>query len=142
VGHQGDVDTVAWHPNGNLLLSASGVDRSARLWDLRSASCVRLLQGHMHGVSAVAVSPDGTTVATGTRSGALHVWDLASAQLLSELAAHRRSIESVAFSRGGQLLASGGADCTVALWRPCGCVSCSPHVPASRLTRLGQEMLV
>lgn len=121
MGHQGDVDVLTWHPNGQLLLTASATDRSARLWDLRTASCVRLLQGHAQGVSSAAMSPDGSTLATGTHDGTVHVWDLAGAAALSELPAHQGAVESLAFSRAGQLLASGGGDCTLALWRPDRC---------------------
>ena len=43
-GHHTDVDVVRWHPNGHYLATAS--DRQLRLWDLRSGTCMRVLQAH------------------------------------------------------------------------------------------------
>lgn len=127
VGHQGDVDAVAWQPNGNLVATGSA-DRSARLWDVRSSKCVRLMPGHTHGVSAVAISPDGSTLVAGETEGGLRVWDLGSAESLSELPAHTGTVHSLAVSRAGQLIASGGADCCLALWQP------AQYVPRAALS--------
>lgn len=120
VGHQGEVDTVAWHPNCNLLVSGSTGDRSVRLWDVNTGSCVRVLPKHAHGVTKVAVSPDGSTVAAGTLDGVVQLWDIRKAEALTTLRHHRSMILSLSFSRGSQVLASGGADCMVSLWHPAG----------------------
>lgn len=119
VGHQGDVDTLAWHPNSHLLVSGSATDRRVRVWDIKSGNCMRLFSGHVGGVSKVCVSPDGSTLAVGSHNGTVTVWDLRRAQVLSTLTdAHRGSVCSLSFSRSGQLLASGGSDCSLALWQP------------------------
>ena len=48
VGHLSDVDTVRFHPNG-LMVATGSLDRSVRLWDVRSGSCVRVLgRAHQH----------------------------------------------------------------------------------------------
>lgn len=121
MGHQGEVDTVAWHPNCNLLVSGSGGDRSVRLWDINSGECVRVMPKHAHGVSKVAVSPDGTMVAAGTLDGVVQLWDVRKAEALTTLRQHRTMISSLTFSRGSQLLASGGADSMLAIWQPTAC---------------------
>ena len=123
-GHQGEVDTVAWHPNCNLLVSGSGSDRSVRLWDIKSGACVRVMPKHAHGVSKVAVSPDGSMVAAGTLDGVVQLWDVRKAEALTTLRHHRSMILSLSFSRGSQMLASGGADCMLSQWQP------SRYVPA------------
>lgn len=68
-------------------------------------------------ISALAFSPDGTTLATADASGTLIVWDLATAKRLTTAHEHRGPVWSLAYSQGeGALLASGGADNTVRLW--------------------------
>lgn len=120
MGHQADVDCVVWHPNGNLVASGS-TDRSARLWDLRSGKCARLLPNHAQGVSCLAVSPDGSMLVSGTLDGGVRMWDIGKAEPLSAFQAHEGSTLSVACSRAGQLVASGGADCCLCLWHPARC---------------------
>ena len=122
VGHQGEVDTVAWHPNCNLMASGSGGDRTVRLWDIREGKSCRIMPKATAGVTKVVCSPDGTTVASGTADGSVQLWDLRSAQSLCTLPAHKGMVSCMSFSRAGQLLATGGTDCSICLWQPCWCV--------------------
>jgi WD40 repeat protein len=70
-----DVDALAWHPNCNYIATGS-VDRSARLFDVQTGACVRLFAGHRGGVQALAVAPDGRTLATAADDGGLMLWDM------------------------------------------------------------------
>lgn len=64
VGHAGDVECVTFHPNSNYVVTG-GVDRTVRMWDANSGGLARTLQGHVTGVTAVCVSPDGNHIASG-----------------------------------------------------------------------------
>lgn len=115
------MDALAWHPNSQLLVTGSAGDRAARVWDVKTGDCVRLFSGHVGGVSTLAVSPDGSTLAVGSHSGLVSLWDLKAAKKLSTLQVHKGTVHSLAFSRAGQLLASGGADEMLALSQPLRC---------------------
>src|SRR5437763_1893500 len=71
-GHEADVSSLAWSPDGDRLASGSQ-DRTCRLWDPATGASVRQLKIEAHGetaaVSGVAWSPDGRTLAAA--SGAL-----------------------------------------------------------------------
>jgi hypothetical protein len=60
-GHQADVDVVRWHPNCSYIATGSS-DRTARLWDVQSGTCVRYLAGQQAGITALAFAPDGRTL--------------------------------------------------------------------------------
>jgi WD40 repeat protein len=60
VGHTKDVRAVAYLPDGKLV--SGGSDRTVRLWNPLSGECVRTLRAGTP-VYAVAVSPDGSTIA-------------------------------------------------------------------------------
>src|SRR4051812_48691051 len=62
VGHGKGVRTVAFSPDGRLLVSA-GSDRAIRLWDVAGRRCIRALNGHTDTIRQVAFAPDGRTIA-------------------------------------------------------------------------------
>lgn len=54
---------VQFHPDTNRLqLFSSSLDCGIRLWDLRSSECVCVLQSHYSAVTALAFTPDGSTM--------------------------------------------------------------------------------
>ncbi|MBN1305632.1 MAG: hypothetical protein JXA13_14430 [Anaerolineales bacterium] len=66
--------------------------------------------------NALAFSPDGTLVATGTDEGFVRLWDSENGQLVNLLSGHVYPVRTVAFSPDGALLASGGSDSTARVW--------------------------
>lgn len=73
-------------------------------------------RGHAHGVSAVAVTPDGTITATGGPGGAIILWDAAVKTQVLRLAGHTGQVNALAFSADGNTLVSAGADGRVRTW--------------------------
>jgi dipeptidyl aminopeptidase/acylaminoacyl peptidase len=66
---------------------------------------------------AVAVAPDGRTVATGGRvDRKVRLWDAASGRELATLGEHSLSVRDLAFSNDGKRLASAGLDKTTIVW--------------------------
>jgi WD40 repeat protein len=87
--------------------SISATDHSAELF---------LQLGHSRSVNAVAFSPDGKTLTSGSAGNTLKLWDVANQKLLVTLDGHSSSVNAVAFSPDGKTLASGSADNTIMYW--------------------------
>ena len=115
VGHTAQVWSVAFSPDGQILVSGSP-DQTVRLWDVNTGQCLKTLTGHTGGVRSVAFSPKSQTVASGSGDQTVRLWDVNTGQCLKTLAGHTGWVVSVAFSPDGQSLASGSSDRTVRLW--------------------------
>jgi WD40 repeat protein len=83
------------------------------LWDHHKGEETRQMLG---GGEALAYSPDGEILASGTKDNAIQLWDAASGKELRRLTGHDNVVTSLAFSPDGRLLASGGADWSVRIW--------------------------
>lgn len=73
--------------------------------------------GHVAEVTAVAVSPDGRYVLSGSNDKTLKLWEISSGKEISTFTGHSGSVSSVAFSYDGRFAVSTGhGDKTVRLW--------------------------
>jgi WD40 repeat protein len=66
--------------------------------------------------TAIALSPDGTLLATAGDDHLVRLWRISDRKLLLTLRGHSDWVRTVGFSPDGEILASGGDDRTVRLW--------------------------
>ena len=58
------------------MLASAGNDKTVRLWDVHTGKQLRTLKGHRNGVTSVAFSPDGKTLASSSWDGTVLLCDL------------------------------------------------------------------
>ncbi|KFZ24532.1 hypothetical protein V502_00989 [Pseudogymnoascus sp. VKM F-4520 (FW-2644)] len=80
------------------------------------ASLIQTLAGHSGWVEAVAFSPDGKQIATGSGDNTIKLWDASTGSLQKTLAGHSGLVGAVAFSPDGKQIATGSGDNTIKLW--------------------------
>jgi len=93
-------------------------DAAVGTWDLTDQARItaRPFASPAQG-NAVAFSPDGQTVATGSADGNVQLWDTATQQEIgAPMSSDAQPVSAVAFSPDGTLVAAGSADGNVQLW--------------------------
>lgn len=72
--------------------------------------------GHSNPVWAMAWSPDGSRIASGSNDGSIQVWDASSGSRLFTYEGHGRNVTTVAWSPDSKRIASGSWDRKVLIW--------------------------
>ncbi|QZH62504.1 TIR domain-containing protein [Mycolicibacterium farcinogenes] len=113
-GHTDNVESLAI--TKDWIASGAG-DRTARIWDAKTGKEIRSITVP-EVVWHVALSPDGTLLATATRDGIVQLWTVLAGEAVGEpISAHGgMPIGALEFSPDGKLLATGGFDGAVRLW--------------------------
>ncbi|HUK08431.1 MAG TPA: WD40 repeat domain-containing protein [Stellaceae bacterium] len=114
-GHEGDVLSAAFSPDGTRIVTASE-DNTARLWDAASGKEIAALRGHENIVRSAVFSPDGTRIVTASDDKTARLWDAASGKEIAVLRGHEGGVESAAFSPDGTRVVTASYDKTARLW--------------------------
>ncbi len=119
-GHADAVRALAYSKDAQLLAAAGGVPGrkgEVKLWKA-DGSVQATIVGHSDCIYAVAISPDGATIATASYDKLIKLWDAASGKEIKTLKDHTDAVYALAFTPDGRRLLSGAADRTVKVWDP------------------------
>lgn len=111
-GHGSDVTCVRFNASATRLASSS-LDKTVRLWEIPSGTCLRILEGHTRYVACCVFSRDGSLLASGSNDKTILMWDVKgklslSADLAPSLSAFRDKLSGSSFDS-----MSGPPDATV-----------------------------
>jgi WD40 repeat protein len=117
-GSEGKIFAAALSPDDRYLAVGGFLtpEGDIRLHDFQTGEVVAVFHGHENVVHALAFSPDGRELASGSADRTVRLWDVASRKLLRVLPQHDGSVSTVAFSPDGALVVSGSFDHALRLW--------------------------
>lgn len=125
-GHKGWVTAIASSSeNPDTLLTASR-DKTIIVWTLARdelggyGTPKRILHGHNHFVSDVAISSDGMYALSSSWDHTLRLWDLNTGNTTRRFVGHTSDVLSVSFSADNRQIVSGSRDRTIKLWNTLG----------------------
>ncbi|MBK8207003.1 MAG: hypothetical protein IPK87_09470 [Planctomycetes bacterium] len=117
-----EVNAMTFTPVRNHLFIGSK-DTHIYWWDLEKWEDAPTLSGHTGPVSALAVSPDGKFLASGSWDRTVRIWELATSKCIRVIEAHEVpedgyaiAIKALAWDPTGKLVASGAGDAKLYVW--------------------------
>jgi len=115
VGHTRSITSIAYHPDGTLLATAS-LDGTARVWNPLTGEEILNFSDHQGELTEIVFHPNGNRIATSSYDGTVKVWNSATGKVYLTLSSHDDVVEDVAFSPDGRLLATASRDKTARIW--------------------------
>ena len=136
----GSVWCIAFSPDGSTLASGSRqgprsqsingrpsiwddifIDKPynavVHLWDVDTEGLKHKLRGHRNWVNCIVFSPDGHTIASGSRDNTIRLWNANTGVPKHKFTGHTDTVKSVVFSPDGRTLTSVSREGTVLLWK-------------------------
>lgn len=114
-GHKSSVADIEFSKDGNILVTAGLFDNSAKIWDVNSGKNILTIK-YSNSIRCIAISPDGSLVATGSDDYKIKVWVVKTGECVLTLAGHNAIINDLAFSPDGLYIASCSDDDTSKIW--------------------------
>jgi cytochrome c len=108
--HDGAVNAVVFLRDGRI--ATSGEDARIAIWRPGEPQPATVLTGHEAPVVALAVSPDGTTLASASWDHTARLWPLAGGAP-RVIKGHAQNVNGVAFAPDGRALVTAGYDATL-----------------------------
>ena len=100
--------------SADAVLIASAHGNSIYIWDTVTGAAFAMLDEHPDSITAIALSPDNTKLATAGGDWIVRLWEVRTGKYIHSLIGHPGAVNAVAFSPDGKILASAGTQ--LRLW--------------------------
>jgi len=112
-GSDSEVVGLAFSPDGATLIYG---DRDGRVYfGDTSRGQTNIVSTH-NGLTSLALSADGTLLATAGSNGIVQIWEITEQSLVKQMQFHGENVNSVAFSPDGGRIAAGSEDGSIRIW--------------------------
>ncbi|MEM7716642.1 MAG: hypothetical protein AAF349_24285 [Cyanobacteria bacterium P01_A01_bin.68] len=81
----GEEPVIAVSGDCKFFATSNMYDKTAIVWELKTGKKLFTLEGHRDIITAIAISPNNTMLATGAQDGAIKIWDLHTGKFIRTL---------------------------------------------------------
>jgi WD40 repeat protein len=92
-------------------------DGTVRVWSLQKGTCEKSFKGYSGEILAMALSPDGKTLAVCGVGGVVRMYSFPAFERLDKGSGHEQRIRNASFSPNGSFIVTAGEDRTIRTWR-------------------------
>lgn len=118
-GHETEIISLAWSPDGRYLASSGRPDNSVRISDAQTGLLLQTATGHTDRITAVAWAPDSNRVASAGFDSRLQIWNITRAEVTESWAMQALGrVLIAAWSANGNEIVTGGQTNLVQLRPP------------------------
>ena len=116
------ISALAFCPTNTLISKTFNDQFGQRITVRRGAhesrtQCTATLEGHQDEICALAISPNGNQIISGSKHGSLHLWDSKTGSTTGlPIVGHSEAISVATFAPDGTFFASGSGDRTIRIW--------------------------
>ncbi|KAL3617829.1 hypothetical protein CASFOL_038150 [Castilleja foliolosa] len=113
IGENGESSlcSILWSSSGDHIVTASSADNSICIHDAVNPSNVpKFLRNHREGVTALALSPNSSCLASGSLDHSVKLYKFPSGEFETNITRFTLPIRAVAFNKAGSILAAAGDD--------------------------------
>jgi platelet-activating factor acetylhydrolase IB subunit alpha len=125
------VECIAWAPESSAehicegsdnkkssgpFLASGSRDKTIRIWDIGTNTCILVLIGHDNWVRGLVFHPGGKYLLSASDDKTVRVWELANKRCLKVLEAHSHFCTSIDFHRNHPYVVTGSVDQNIKVW--------------------------
>lgn len=115
-GHAGPIHSAIYSTDGIYCLTCSA-DRSIKLWNLSTNTCIKTYTGHGKAVLDVQLPlNDNARFVSCSGDRQVFVWDVATGKTVQRYSDHSQRVNCVGLNKDGTIVASASYDSTIKLW--------------------------
>jgi WD40 repeat protein len=103
---------VIFTPDSKLVLTGGAEDGEVKIWDWKKREALKTFKAHDKGLSAFAMSPDGSRFATTGADNTVKLWETATGKELRRWAMGV-PVSSLAFTPDGKQVVTANDNCTL-----------------------------
>jgi mitogen-activated protein kinase organizer 1 len=115
-GHAGAIHCAIWSNDGNYCMTGSA-DRSIKLWNPLTNTCIKTYSGHGKEVLGIQLPlGDNTRFVSCSGDRSLYLWDVSTGKTIQRYTDHTQRVNSCDFNKDSTIIVSGSYDATIRLW--------------------------